>query len=342
VCAEAEGSSPFATSTTTRRHDSQSRLTTSEGHGQIFSFATWPARSAALHGGAGDAERRTCHHRLVADGEPEGTDVVKTIGQLLGLAAGFVALVYAAGGGVLALRLYLAHLPSRTIVGQLPRDLLISVGLSQIVLPVLAVVALYAGYRLLSGETPPPKRLVREWTERSWRGWATLVGASAIPALVVAAVISLGAESERAGTTQFLWLDPVAKVSVIAFLLILLTVLVALNLRARLVRRYGMPESVWSTRRPLALMTLVVALASVPICLFLSGAFFPLLDAKVCTSRAEVAGVLIGETGDRTYIGQTGKPSGPLLIFSVPGGEITETFIGGNADARPCPETTSG
>src|SRR6266540_7551245 len=53
------------------------------------------------------------------DSDGPATDVVKTLGQLFGLAAGFIALVYAAGGGVLALRLYLSDLPSRTVVGQL-------------------------------------------------------------------------------------------------------------------------------------------------------------------------------------------------------------------------------
>jgi hypothetical protein len=276
----------------------------------------------------------------MADAEREGSDVVKTIGQLLALAAGFIGLVYAVGAGVLALRLYLTHLPSRTIVGQLPRDLLISVGLAQVVLPVLAVAAFYAAYRLLRGATPPPKRLVRQWTERSWRAWVEIIGVSAIPAFVVAGSIALGANSVRGGSRQLLWLDPVEKLSLLAFLLTLLAVLVALNLRARLIERYGNPESIWSTRRPIALMTLVVALASVPICVILSGSFFPLLDAKVCTSDSEVRGVLIGETSDRTYIGETERPTGPLLVFSVPGSEIKETFIGGNANLRPCPPQT--
>lgn len=276
----------------------------------------------------------------MAAAEREGSDVVKTIGQLLALAAGFIGLVYAAGAGVLALRLYLAHLPSRTIVGQLPRDLLISVGLAQVVLPVLAVAAFYAAYRLLRGATPPPKRLVRQWTERSWRAWVEIIGASAIPAFAVAGSIALGANSVRGGSKQLLWLDPVEKLSLLAFLLTVLAVLVALNVRARLVDRYGNPESLWSTRRPIVWMTLVVALASVPICVILSGSFFPLLDAKVCTSESEVTGLLIGETSDRTYIGEAERPAGPLLVFSVPGSEIKETFIGGNADLRPCPAQT--
>lgn len=274
----------------------------------------------------------------MVDGERDGTDVVKTIGQLVGLAAGFVALVYAAGGGVLALRLYLAHLPSRTIVGQLPRDLLISVGLSQIVLPVLAVAAFYGAYRLLRGAAPPPKRFVRQWTERSRRGWAELIGASAIPAFIVAGAIALSANGVQGRSEQLLWLLPAEKLSLLAFVLTLLAVLVALSVRASLVRRYGDPESLWHGRRPIVWMTLLVALASVPICVMVAGTFLPLLDAKVCTSRSEITGVLIGETSDRTYIGEDERHvAPPLLVFSVPRDQITETFIGGSARSRPCP-----
>jgi hypothetical protein len=275
----------------------------------------------------------------VADADRGGSDVVKTLGQLLGLAAGLVALVYAVGGGVLSLRLYLAHLPSRTIVGQLPRDLLISIGLAQIVLPVLAVAALYATCRVLTGTTSPPARLVRQWKEQSRRDWAELIGASAIPALLVAGAIALGTNDVRGGWKGLIWLVPVA------FLVTLIVALVGLNLRARLADHYGDSASMWNARRPVAWMTLVVALVSLPICVLFAGAFFPFLDAKVCTtSGAETTGVLIGETSDRTYIGQEERPVGPLLVFSIPRTAITETFIGGNAGARPCPpvQSTSG
>jgi hypothetical protein len=67
-------------------------------------------------------------------------------------------------------------------------------------------------------------------------------------------------------------------------------------------------------------MTLVVALASVPICVVLAGSFFPLLEAKVCTSQSEVKRLLIGETSDRTYIGETGGSKGPADRVLGPGG----------------------
>jgi hypothetical protein len=269
------------------------------------------------------------------DGEREEPDVIKTLGQLIGLAAGVVALIYAAGGGVLALRLYLAHLPSRTIVAQLPRDLLISVGLAQIVLPVVAIAALYVIWRVLRGTTPLPTRLVGQWQRRSRRDWAELIGASAVPAALAAAVVGLGSHGGRGGWKGIAWLVPVA------FFVILLVVLLGLNLRARLVERHGGTTSAWNSRRAVTSMTLVVALMALPICVLIAGSYFTLLDAKVCTtSGSATTGVLIGETSDRTYIGQEERPIGPLLVFSIPRDEIAETFIGGDAGLRPCPASS--
>src|SRR5919198_5089835 len=143
--------------------------------------------------------RVPCDHRSVANARG-GSDVVAMLGQLVGAAAGLVALLYAAGGGVLALRLYLAHLPSRTIAAQLPRDLLISVGLAQIILPVLAVASLYVTWRILRRGASPPTRLVDQWNNRSARGWFELVGASALPALVVTATLGLAANNVHGGS----------------------------------------------------------------------------------------------------------------------------------------------
>jgi hypothetical protein len=245
--------------------------------------------------------------------------------------AGLLALLYAAGGGVLALRLYLADLPSRTVVGQLPRDLLISVGLAQIVLPAAAVAGLYAAGRLLLSPRRVPRRFVREWKERRW---PELIGAAAIPALLVTTGMALGVDRERVGWSGLAWLLPVT------FLLTLLVELVALKIRAGLVERYGDTDR-WNTAGAVVRMSLVCGLAFLPACVVFAGTI-RLLDAKVCTtagSPAErsVEGVLIGETSDRTYIGQTKRPHRPLLVFSVPMSQITETFIGGDAGSRPCP-----
>jgi hypothetical protein len=305
-----------------------------------------------------DSEVRDSRHLLrnnrTVPGENDGpaTDVVKTLGQLFGLAAGFIALVYAAGGGVLALRLYLSDLPSRTVVGQLPRDLLISVGLSQIVLPALGVAAIYVIARLLRGNSPPPTRLVDEWSAKpsrqGWRvslgGWRELLAASAIPALVATGFAA--EQMTRYVTSDWHKLLPSLPLT---FLVTLFVVLVALNLRARLAlraRRAATDEVVrerWNERSAVVRMTLVVALASLPFCVVFAGTI-NLLDARVCITSGShgqhVDGVLIGETTTRTYIGENGDQR-PLHVFAIPQPQITETIIGGKADETECLRATS-
>lgn len=260
----------------------------------------------------------------MADGESQGSDLVKAVGQAVGLLAGAVALVYAVGGGVLALRLFLEDLPSRTIVGQLPRDLLISVGLAQIVLPGIAIAALYAAVRILLGTTPPPRRLVDQWLEPSSRGWIEVAVASAVPALAITTYGALRVPRVQR-EWDLAWLLP------LAMLLSMVIVLVALRLRARLAAAY---RSGWNERRPIIWMTLVVWLAALPACLVFAGTF-PLLDAKVCTTNgSERTGLLIGETNQRIYIGESSGAK--RQVISLPLTQVKETFIGGNAGSERC------
>jgi hypothetical protein len=260
----------------------------------------------------------------MADGESQGSDLVKTVGQAVGLLAGAVGLVYMVGGAVLALRLFIEDLPSRTIVAQLPRDLLVSVGLAQIVLPGIAIAALYAAVRTLLGAAPPPRRLVDQWDQPSLRGWIELAAASAVPALAITAYGVLRVPRVQR-EWDLVWLLPVA------LLLAMLLVLLALRLRAGLAAAH---RNEWNARRPIVSMALVIWLAVLPACLVFAGTF-PLLDAKVCTtSSAERTGLLIGETNQRIYIGESSGPK--RRVISIPLTQVTETFIGGDADSEDC------
>jgi hypothetical protein len=60
------------------------------------------------------------------------------LGRLTGLFAGLVAAIYLTGGLVLSLRLGLERLPSTAAVAQLPREFLISLGLT-VVVPAIGV-----------------------------------------------------------------------------------------------------------------------------------------------------------------------------------------------------------
>jgi len=97
---------------------------------------------------------------------PDYGKVVERVGQAIGLFAGVATLVYITGGAILALRLALAGLPWQPVVGQLPREFLISIGVSQVLLPAAVVGAAYAWLRLTVRQSPPG---IRPWRERANR-----------------------------------------------------------------------------------------------------------------------------------------------------------------------------
>ncbi len=174
------------------------------------------------------------------------------------------------------------------------------------------------------GATAPPKRLVDQWVQPSWRGRIELAAASAIPALAITAYFALRVPRVRR-ELDLAWLLP------IALLLSMLIVLVALRLRANLAAAY---RTRWNERRPIIWMTLVVWLAALPACLVFAGTF-PLLPAKVCTTTGSArTGLLIGETNQRIYIGE--RYSAKRRVISFPMTQVTRTFIGGNARLEHC------
>ena len=256
-------------------------------------------------------------------------DLAKTLAQVVGFLAGFVGLLYAVGGGVLAARLSLEHLPSLTIVGQLPREFLVAQGLTQIVLPALGAAAAYAIFHVLRRDSQArPRRLVRQWHERSRRGWIELVSASAVLG-GVAILAGVAPALDRKGTTRELWW-----LIGIGWALSTVVMLVVLNLRARVAATYAATSS---RRREVASMAALVALASLPAWMVFSGTF-RLLDAKACTSSGAVfEGVLIGETANRIYIGDIPRrKGGSRRVVSIPLAQLQQVFIGGDAAGKSC------
>ena len=259
-----------------------------------------------------------------------GTELLKALGLVVGLLAGIVGLLYAIGGGVLTLRLFLEDLPSLTVVGQLPREFLISIGLTQIVLPALGAAALYLAARVLLGSSVrPPARLVRQWRGGSRRGWAELV----VVSMLVASGLTLlaGAPAlRREGFDE----ENLVFLLAIAALATVVVELVALRVRASLAER---ERYAWNTLRPMVAMALVVAFALVPAFVVFAGTFH-LLEAKVCVeNRADPAGVLVGETSAGVYIGDAqGAREGPRRVVSVPTERVEKLLIGGNAARMSC------
>ncbi len=273
------------------------------------------------------------HDWRMATGGSQAADVVKAVGAVIALLAGSVALLYVAGGGALTLRLFLQELPSLNVVAQLPRELLISVALIQIVLPAVVAATLYALVRVLLGETaPPPRRFVGGWHERSWRSWRARIGASAALAL---AMTLLGA-SPALLRREFSWRN--GWVLAIVFALNVLVMLVALKLRAELAAR---AKGSWNTLSSGGSMAVIVALAAFPACFVFAGTF-RLLNAKVCTTNHSARiGFLIGEMSDRIYLGETREdrwhePEDPLRVVSIPQSEVQEISIGTKPETASC------
>jgi hypothetical protein len=73
-----------------------------------------------------------------SEGQTSYSLLIGALGRLTGLFAGLVAGIYLTGGLVLSLRLGLERLPSTAAVAQLPREFLISLGLT-IVVPAIGV-----------------------------------------------------------------------------------------------------------------------------------------------------------------------------------------------------------
>jgi hypothetical protein len=71
----------------------------------------------------------------VSDGRDTVDKIVELLTRLLALGSGVVAVVVIAGGAVLGLRLHRLNVPSEAVLGDLPKQLLITTGLTEVVLP---------------------------------------------------------------------------------------------------------------------------------------------------------------------------------------------------------------
>jgi hypothetical protein len=88
--------------------------------------------------------------------------VLGRLGQAVAFIGGAATAVYLTGGLLLALRLFFERLPSQAVIGQLPRELLITIGLTNVASPALLIGAIYTVIRLHRGPRVRPSR-IRRW-----------------------------------------------------------------------------------------------------------------------------------------------------------------------------------
>jgi hypothetical protein len=262
---------------------------------------------------------------------PEGRLLIR-LGQLVGLLAGAVTVVYLTGALVIVVRLSMLSFqaPSTVVaVPQLPREVVISVGLTSVVLWMLVASASYFAVRLLTpleGTPPTQPLLAAPGGSAAWVLKRAL-GFTAVVAVVYALVIGSR------------WLDgdgpafrPAFISGLVGSLLIFLFIIVAYDLRSRLALRYP-TVSTWNSLPAVSLTAALVAMPIAPAAALISGSV-PLPPAKVCAKGYSEVGYLIGQTSDQVIIGEH---SSRRRVASIPAAGVEELFVGTGAFEATCP-----
>ena len=234
--------------------------------------------------------------------------------RFFGLFAGIGVVMYTLGALVLAARLAYADLPFEAVVGQLPRNLMLSIGIGQVLIPGIAVGAIYALMRVffLRG------RVVSSWKVGLVAGlwWIGLV----LAAFVVANYNGGGFEDPREGDYAF-WPTGIAVLA--------LVVMAVAGLRIEYGKgRLSWPRIPWLS---LALAYGFVGMAAAA----LIAATFPLREARACMSSGfSEIGVLVGHGGERVFLGE--QRATKKRIVSIPASDVEELFFGPQAPSAIC------
>jgi hypothetical protein len=247
--------------------------------------------------------------------------------EVLGLAAGAVAVVYMLGGLAFALRLLLdgsSVSETTALVGQLPRDFLITAGFVLVLGPP-AVVAVTAGLVLAAFDgvsEPPPKHARgpsgRKWPGLSWR-WGFLptwiwLGAVAVISIVPALVLLLQEEVRNAGEVSSL---------VFAWLISWLALGVGWYSLRQVAERHR------DHRRRRSLLGGLIWLAMAVPASLAAAAHIGLEPARVCLHESgEVRGRLVADTRDAVFLTRTSGTEEEEAVVRVPAGEVRRLTYG--------------
>jgi hypothetical protein len=250
------------------------------------------------------------------------SDALKTATAIVGLLAGIVAGLYVLGGLVIALRLLFDHFSLAeivSIVGQLPRELVVTTAMLDVLLPAATVglvfgllAAFVAGVRGIS--LPAASASVR------LKGWAVLVVATAV--LVAPAII-------HALVTD----GPTLSVatSVIG---------IATTFLAAYAGWYGLRSITaaagWGPGPKLLVGALVAAaVVATPAVMFAASHSFAHAQVCVVDSQAAVRGLLIGEGNDRVLLEQQGGDEAGVI--ALPSDRVSKSEYGDLTSSFLCP-----
>jgi hypothetical protein len=254
-------------------------------------------------------------------GDSSGNGPLKTAGAVVGLLAGVVAVIYVAGGLVLALRLFFDHFHQDEVVSavaQLPRETVVTAALLG-VFGLVAVVWLVA--TLLSGllHRPRPRAASRLSIGRLLGLFALFV---LLPLLVSlpALLHAIGQEE----TSRGVWVYAIGAAVTAGALVGGWHLLGAIGARA------------WTGgERAVASGAVWAGIAVIPIVMFAGTRSF--VTAQVCTAGAEVpvAAKLIGESSDRIFLEE--EFGNEAAILELPSGQVTRSEYGDLSSTFACP-----
>lgn len=267
--------------------------------------------------------------------EPTRKDPLRVVTELAGLLAAVAAVIYGTGAVVLSLRLALEHLPWSNIVSGLPREFLLSTGAGQVLLPSLAIGALYGLFRALQkGDGRPPAAL-GIWDRATF--WALLprcLGTAVVLLLPLLFVQLVRGTSIAAGG-----LDPWLG---LGLLIVLLLLAIAVQRgRSMAIARISATQR-WDSFRAIATMAALYAVAAVPATM-LAAAATPLTSARACLKSGGIeTGKIVGESGERVYLGEreiTAEQTEYHRIFVIPTAEIDQLIVGPQPKLATCGES---
>jgi hypothetical protein len=286
--------------------------------------------------------------------EPPSSIAESLLAQATAALALAVAVIYAAGGLALGLKLWFLRVPWTTVLGQLPHDPLIITAVGQVVVPCLAAGAvLGALIDWLSGmragdERPgsPDRRMPFTWPQRYMdKTGAQFLGPTVALALAVGLLLGAVPLLVLVFTSHFAsgGLQPLWAIWVCCGLLSFATATGTLYVVRAL--HVGSAASPDRRMRPAMRRTLLVASVSValiPCLCSVSGAFLlppvflcgpkffhPVKDKGLAPGY--MAGNLIGSNDQWIYIAQFGQSHGQIdfrTITAVPAGAVQLQAIG--------------
>jgi hypothetical protein len=287
----------------------------------------------------------------------ETKGIVANVTALFGLVAGVGVLLYVLGGAVVALRLWYAGLPVWAVVSQLPREMLVTEALVDVVLPFTLATGAYLAWRVIGFTGARLQEVDGEGLDAPDPDRRFLMGylATAMISFLLVA-ITKGLFEGAGGGVVLRILGLMVGVGLLTYTLGLLSLAGRVHLQGPLEESSTEPRNRAGTQSPIDFrrLTAIGLLFAMPLLPVFVGvaSVFPLLRVKACATerRWEKSGLLVSHSTDTLYLGRDVAERGRRPIVVIPIDRIEELLIGSDVQTiqrLPCdpvvaPEPTPG